>query len=1235
MGLFSRGGGGYPTTTIADPIEQHAHELDGELIQIIPYADNEGIDAAARLWNGLHSPEIVGRLRTKNNSAPIAFELWFDAGLIDFHAHAPVSAIDRLETKLENCYPDSLFHTVERDALGFPEIDAGDHVAGATLTLKNHSFYPLQDRDAGFSHDPYGDLLGEIAGGDSRVFVQAICRPEPATWTTDDGDGGLLSSGRSVTDVAEGLQKGTVSGWRNPTIKDPSDQQKAIAKAIEAQAGKRGFNVTLRVLTIDAEAETASARCEAVCEEFEQLYERNQVLDTGGAAQSLTAIPVSTATIRPFIDAAKKRQWTDEDVILTIDELAPLAHLPNADEIATPDVNWSQAQLGDGVPPGTPRFDFDAIGVSEDASKVEKQVAMLDHTGAGDPYYYGFGSKHGTEAGIFPEFLNAHMQVTGRTRMGKTTFGTNHASQAMGRDHGGLVIALGKEDDDEAFISEWPTDRPREDFCFIDTGSAFDKRVRFNLLEVPEELEPGTTEYRSYTESLADDFCAAFAQAGGDSKLYPLMRGITRTLVRGMAKSGRVCTPIDLAAACSRPENMDEFARWMSDERIHFIDDTARRFAEEKDDSDLEPIARRMDEIIHNGNLRDWLAAREPTVRIQDLVDEGKWGVLRIDPALGDTERAFAINPVVRRFAHAKKMAHKTGTNTEPFHVIWDEADKAITPHSNVGQMLSEFGGYGVRFCLLYQSPSYQLPKALREATQAQIDTTISFRTEGKDARFIANQHSEDIGVEDLDLPRYTFLMNTDTRSNESTASYRVDAFDPVREVRARLGDGGMSDTEIQTMKQEAVERYGGTPKTAGQVKAESHFFVGMAEDEQTPAELDMSLDHCRNQALKAIYDESIRNGDPGGFVPVETVLDRLQDYLPGGEAITDTGKAWREVFQQIPDAYLAHRMNDQDDREVKALDTGFMNVGTTENDGADEHWEQMADAYIPMTQLGFVYEIPAQTGEKMPDAIARLDDVLDLDGVDDPGEIAEQVNAYRDQHRLLDRLADTRALYIESEHSTGATQPSQTIQNLVQAANDGHRCLFIAREAVAARVHNTLERAPFCCRSSHPEDSERRFYTATSSLVIDGETMTRPGAAENVWVHDEAADEYVLRDTNGTVHARFSTPQEIFEDAGKYPAGGERSIKPPVIPECEFDSLDDVEYDIVVVPEPERDEHGAKEPLTPFDLQLYQEGNENVPLPYLVDGLDLDVPEATSNGTTTATTTIDKAVSEFRNGNE
>ncbi len=114
------------------------------------------------------------------------------------------------------------------------------------------------------------------------------------------------------------------------------------------------------MLTIGATAHAASNHCQSISETLEQRFEREQVLDSGEPAQTLTAEPVSGGAVASVIDDMARQQWTDQDVLLTPDELAPLAHVPEADEITTPSVNWSQAKLGDGVPPGTPRFDFDS-----------------------------------------------------------------------------------------------------------------------------------------------------------------------------------------------------------------------------------------------------------------------------------------------------------------------------------------------------------------------------------------------------------------------------------------------------------------------------------------------------------------------------------------------------------------------------------------------------------------------------------------------------------------------------------------------------------------------------------------------------------------------------------------------------------------------------------------------------------------------------------------------------------
>lgn len=335
--------------------------------------------------------------------------------------------------------------------------------------------------------------------------------------------------------------------------------------------------------------------------------------------------------------------------------------------------------------------------------------------------------------------------------------------------------------------------------------------------------------------------------------------------------------------------------------------------------------------------------------------------------------------------------------------------------------------------------------------------------------------------------------------------------------------------------------------------------------------------------------------------------LGRLRRYLPCGEEISNVGQAWREVFQELPDAYLDDRENVVEEgeeayTEVKALDTGFMNIGHKENDGGKEHWEQMADSYVPFTQLGFVFDIPEQTGGAMPDGLAKLDDALYLDDldVDDHDRVANRINNYRDEHAILDRLAGTRDAFIESEHSTGQTQPSQTISNLAQAHNKGHRCLFICRPGEAEAIYDTVAGEEPCVRDSHSVEGEKRFYTFTpDTFKIDGQEITRPGTSDNVWVYDEQTGQYILHDNGGTEHARFDTAADIFTDASAYPSGGDRGVKPPAIPEYEFDGGDAsaAKWDIITVPHPERDENDEKIPLSPADLELYQESESNVPL--------------------------------------
>ncbi|RJT07587.1 type IV secretory system conjugative DNA transfer family protein [Halococcus sp. IIIV-5B] len=1201
-----------------------------QAISVRPHKDNGGIEAMMDVLESLHTVESEGGgfLSSEQNVSPAhSFELRYtDDGtgervLSLQYVPGSQSLGGTMERQLQNRYGDSIFDRTEPDFLPVEQAeDAPLYVSGAELALRKYTLFPIKNVDLpGFRNDPTGSIMQEMvasqddAATDADVVVQIMFRPQDRDWRqgvsggeglTDDDDPNITGE-LSLQELSYNLNQPTLERKRKLLTKEtieypPSKVDKSIANLLEQQQGEKGWHLCLRVFALSEDPDVARSRASKTAGMFENFYEAN-------SEQTFVPQPIGKRDLLGEYADATARDFKETGIVKAQNEVAGLINIPEAEQITTSKMRWSLTKPGDGVPPGTPRFPFDDYDMAA-ASDEEKEIKIFDESSPGDPFYIGWGTKHGVEAGVYQRYLDAHMFVAGRTRYGKTTFVEHFFSQVAEREEGALLVdPKGKDADD--FIREWPDDRDEEDLVVMDLGlnpndEAYEKIPRFNFMEIPPGYDPDSRFAATMIEALADDLTAMVAQAGGsDNYMGALMKRVTKAVARGLLQSGRGITLLDLACACSSQAGLQEFANWMDEERIAFIRDTAERFAEKEDD-DLEPLAGRMDEWIHNDAIRDLISARNPSFSVHEAVEDGKVVVVRFAEGSGESERRLLTTALIRRTYASKRVCD----NADPFYLICDEFDKIVTEESNLHTILSEAGGHNYRCILACQAPGSQLPGRVKDAVSNQVDTFVSFNPGAENADYVARHHTVD--AETLrHMARYKCYLKTHTSDDDITHSYLVDAFRPIREVRAEINDNpGMSDEEVEELKLRSMDRYGNPIESPSEQQAESEFYLdgtaggGGQPGESGPSTLDMENPEVRNKALKAVYDESIRQGEPGGFVAVAEVLGRLRRYLPEGETINNVGQAWREVLQEVPDAYLDNR-EVEDEMEVRAADTGFMNLGMNENDGNAEHWAPMRDAYVPFTQLGFVMEIPDQTGDEMPDGLAKLDDALYLENVDDPAKIANRVNNYREDNPLLDRLAGTQDAYIESEHTTGSTQPSQTVRNLTQAHNDGHRCLFFARESVAEQVYDTVGKEPACCRSNHPEPNERRFYTGTTTLSINGEAMTRPGASENVWVQDTETGQYILRDTDGTIHATFDTPAEIFSDASAYPSGGDRNIKPPVIPEHKIGGDDPgaIQWDIIIVPEPEQDDEGNQRLLTPLDPKLYREDGRHVPVAELL----------------------------------
>jgi hypothetical protein len=1267
--LWPGGSSGPSTIEVTEELATDLYDRsrDARLQTVRPYKDTEnGLERGMKLLTALHDPD-TGLFGLRNKSEPFAFELHYSDDTELLQPRVATRSDDQLnlvDRQVQSHYDNSDTREVDPS---FLELRPGQHIAGTTLQLRQRKEFerlrPIKnfrmDPDH-FEIGPYRSISREMVGpahkADCDVLVQSVIKPAVSTakwdrnnwWygidntiesVTGKGDGGDSSMDweQIGEEIAEPFHQAGMSeeqrrrrGRRRErereeenlftgnTADEPIASQSDVAQLLDKQRGMRGYHVTLRILAVSNEADQAQQRVQDTAGMFRNFYDSR-------FQQGFQPVNLSSKKLYRMVQRAASRNYTDRKMTFPVDTLTGVCKIPT--NIALQQFDYSMSAAGRGVPPRTSRHDWDDAGLDRaTASRAERQRELLSIEDPSKSIWFGDGLRNEIEAGVEPDVLNTHLFIGGTTGVGKTTLLVNYFYQLMQRGHGGLFFDP-KGEDAADVVKLLPDDR-KDDLVFIEIGADTDYEVGFNFLEIPlDDPDPDSQAFDSAVSSLADDFEALLAQSGGGSSWGPRMSGITRAVVRGLAEyqvrtdEDKTVTMLDMAFLLADEEGRQRIHEMMGEERIEWIQQATHVIAEYSED-DLEPLVRRLWEWIFSSTVRSVASHPSTTISIEDIVREGKILVVQNNSS-GTTAQRLITTALIRRIWVAIQEQTKRDNEPDPpdFYAVCDEFDDIVNEHSNIQTILKQARSFGLSLTFATQNlntggkGNQGIPESIQKAIRGNCNTFLTFNPrDPDDANDIARQHSKNIDSDDItELSKYRLYMRTHDDRGDLTDSYKVKSFPPAPETLA--DEKVRSQAETDALIQESKERYGEPARSDAEIKEE--MFVdgstsgSVAADAAMPDELDMEDKRVRNRTLKTMDDEAIRQeGKRSEFVTIPDLLPRLRRYLPGGESINSPGQAWREVFQKLPDAYFAHREQVSDDgeeahTEVKALDTSYMNIGEKENDGNKEHWEQMADAYIPFTQLGFIFDIPAQTGGAMPDGLAKLDDALHLDDLDrdDHERVAKRVNSYRDDHAMLDRLAGTRDAFIESEHTTGQTQPSQTITNLAQAHDEGHRCLFVTRPDDAENVHDTLVGDEPCCWSSHSADGEKRFFTFTRDLHIDGEKITRPGASNNVWVYDEATGQYILRDTNETVHARFDTAADIFTDAEAYPDDGDRTVKPPAIPEREFkgdDPVTDVEWDIITVPRPERDEDDEKIPLTPADLELYREDEENLPLSQL-----------------------------------
>lgn len=324
-------------------------ELPGKLLRIIPHEDNEGIAGGANLLKSIYDVQKGGFRNRKNISDTHTFEILFDKQVEFYMNAATEKAADKFRRRVGSSYGNSRIFPV--DGLGFPWISPEDYVAYSEMTYNREGshaeYFPIRHfkDDDGFERDPYTEVLSEmLSTDDSKVMVQVAFRPVPLDWTE-----GSSRRDQDINDVAEGLRKGRVKGWWDPRIQEATHKDRQAAKIVENQRKSSAFATEIRVLAISPDKEEAITRARGVSGMFSTYY--NSVTQQGLEEVHLRARRKHKLQNRLYsrVEKMVNREMGDGPLILTTEELAGVAHIPNK-SIGVSKIEWKTTQSGDKIP---------------------------------------------------------------------------------------------------------------------------------------------------------------------------------------------------------------------------------------------------------------------------------------------------------------------------------------------------------------------------------------------------------------------------------------------------------------------------------------------------------------------------------------------------------------------------------------------------------------------------------------------------------------------------------------------------------------------------------------------------------------------------------------------------------------------------------------------------------------------------------------------------------------------
>lgn len=673
--------------------------IDSVLLQLrVPRNNEIKIDAMEQVFASLFSMKKGGWKQKLSVQPAVSFEIVAIVEDIRFYIWCPKEYRDMVEKQIHGGYPDA-------EILEVPEYNIFDEegkVAYKSIQLRGEDYKPIKTFKE-LATDPLASIASSIAkmGPKEAAAIQILVSPAESQWQ---------KNGRH---------------YLSQTKKSESNPEKAsygvsakTLEAIESKISKPGFEVSIRMVVVSDDLESAKAHLSNINSSFEQFSGEFNGFSGRTIRNKSAFMEDFLYRYQPMYHIGKNRPS-----ILNSEELATIYHFPNK-QVTTPHIHWLN-------------------------SKTAPAPAEIPEEGL----FLGYSSYRGLRKPIhiMDDDRRRHVYIIGATGTGKSQLMLSMMLQDVKEGKG--LCFIDPHDTVREFLQMIPPDRA-EDVIYFNPGDT-ERPMGLNLLDAKTEDEKhfAATSVINMMYKLFDPYKTGIVGPRFE-------HAVRNAMLTVMCEEGN--TFVEVMRALTDSRFVQELLPKVDDPivRRYWTDQIAQTADFHKSEV-LDYITSKFGRFVTNKMIRNIIGQSESSFSFRDVMDNGK--ILLIDLAkgeIGEENSNFLGLILVPRILMAAMSRQDTPEEERrDFFLYVDEFQNFATPDFAV--ILSEARKYRLNLCVANQFIG-QVEEEVKNAVFGNVGTKISFRVGVTDANYLAHEFTPTFGEDDLlNVERYHAFVKT------------------------------------------------------------------------------------------------------------------------------------------------------------------------------------------------------------------------------------------------------------------------------------------------------------------------------------------------------------------------------------------------------------------------------------------------------------------------------------------